>query len=187
MFTIPNLLSLLRMGIVPLFIIALVKGNSREALVLFVAAGVTDAFDGFIARFWHQQSPLGAYLDPAADKLLMTAAYVALSIPSLNQGTEIPIWVTVLVIARDVLIVVVALVLYLAAGVRSFPPSVMGKVNTVLQVGAIVLVLMSGTFRQVRWIDLAASALVYAVAVTTVASGLHYVLRAGRMESRNRS
>lgn len=187
MFTIPNLLCLLRMGIVPLFIIALVKGNPREAAALFIAAGITDALDGFIARFWHQESPLGTYLDPIADKLLLTSAYIALSIPSLNQGTEIPIWVTVLVIARDVLIVVVALVLYLAAGVRSFPPSVMGKINTVLQVTAVVLVLMSGTFQQVRWLDLAASGLVYAAAVMTVASGLHYVLRASRMEARGRS
>jgi cardiolipin synthase len=187
MFTIPNLLCLLRMGIVPLFIIALVKGNPREAAALFIVAGITDALDGFIARFWHQESPLGAYLDPIADKLLLTTAYIALSIPSLNQGTEIPIWVTVLVIARDVLIVVVSLVLYLAAGVRSFPPSLMGKINTVLQVTAVVLVLMSGTFQRLHWLDLTANGLVYAAAVMTVASGLHYVLRASRMDARGRA
>ncbi len=187
MFTIPNLLSLLRMGMVPLFIIALVDGDARKALAIFVVAGVTDALDGFIARFWQQQSPLGAYLDPIADKLLLTSAYVTLSIPSLNRGTEIPIWVTVLVLARDILIVIVALVLHLAAGVRSFPPSLLGKINTVLQVAAAVLVLMSGAFSAVRWIDLTANGLVYSVAVFTVASGLHYILRASRMEARPRS
>jgi cardiolipin synthase len=186
MLTVPNLLCLLRMGMVPLFIIALVDGDPRKALILFVVAGVTDALDGFVARFWKQQSPLGAYLDPIADKLLLTSAYVALSIPSLNRGTEIPLWVTVLVIARDVLIVVMALVLHLAAGVRAFPPSFLGKVNTVLQVSAIVLVLMSGTFRGVRWIDLTSNAFVYGVALITVASGLDYILRTTRMEARNK-
>jgi cardiolipin synthase len=186
MFTIPNLLSLLRMGIVPLFIIAVVNGDLGKALALFVIAGVTDALDGFIARFWGQQSPLGAYLDPIADKLLLTSSYIALSIPSLNRGTEIPIWVTVLVIARDVLIVVIALVLHLAVGVRAFPPSVIGKVTTVVQVSAVALVLMSGTFRQVRWIDLCAYGAVYLVAILTVVSGLVYIFRASRMEARHR-
>lgn len=110
-----------------------------------------------------------------------------LSIPSLNRGIEIPIWVTVLVIARDVLIVIVALILHLAAGVRSFPPSPLGKINTVLQVAAVALVLMSATFATVRWIDLTANGLVYAVAVMTVASGLHYIWRASRMEARHRT
>ena len=83
--------------------------TSRKALLIFLVAGVTDALDGFIARFWGQQSLLGAYLDPIADKLLLTSAYVVLSIPSLNHGAPIPLWVTILVIARDVLIVAVAL------------------------------------------------------------------------------
>ena len=121
-FTIPNLLSLLRMGLIPLFIIMVVNGDPPKALLIFLVAGVTDALDGFIARFWKQQSPLGAYLDPMADKLLLTTAYVVLAIPSLNHGgTQIPAWVTILVIARDVLIVAVALVLSLAAGIRNFP------------------------------------------------------------------
>ncbi|HEY4592261.1 MAG TPA: CDP-alcohol phosphatidyltransferase family protein, partial [Thermoanaerobaculia bacterium] len=94
-FTIPNLLSLFRMGLIPLFVILVVNGDLRKALLVFVVAGVTDALDVFIARFWHQQSPLGAYLDPIADKLLLTTAYVMLSIPSLNHGTLIPAWITI--------------------------------------------------------------------------------------------
>ena len=174
-FTIPNLLSLLRMGLIPLFVILVMNGSAGKALLVFVVAGVTDALDGFIARFWHQQSPLGAYLDPIADKLLLTTAYVMLSIPSLNHGTLIPAWITILVIARDVLMVSVALVLYLAAGVKRFPPSVLSKVNTILQVAAVVLVLVSGAFPDLRSIELAADTTLYLVAGLTVASGLHYI------------
>jgi cardiolipin synthase len=174
-FTIPNLLSLLRMGLIPLFVILVVNGDLRKALLVFVVAGVTDALDGFIARFWHQQSPLGAYLDPIADKLLLTTAYVMLSIPSLNHGTRIPPWITILVIARDVLMVSVALVLSLAAGVKRFPPSALSKVNTILQVAAVVLVLVAGSFPDLRSIELAADTALYLVAGLTVASGLHYI------------
>jgi cardiolipin synthase (CMP-forming) len=174
-FTIPNLLSLLRMGLIPLFVILVMNGSAGKALLLFVVAGVTDALDGFIARFWKQQSLLGAYLDPIADKLLLTTAYVVLSIPSLNHGTQIPAWITILVIARDVLIVVVALVLYLAAGIRKFPPSTLSKINTILQVVAVALVLVSGVFRDLRWIELVADTTLYLVAGLTVASGLFYI------------
>ena len=183
-FTIPNLLSLFRMGLIPLFVILVVNEDLRKALLVFVVAGVTDALDGFIARFWHQQSPLGAYLDPIADKLLLTTAYVMLSIPGLNHGTRIPPWITILVIARDVLMVSVALVLYLAAGVKRFPPSVLSKVNTILQVAAVVLVLVSGSFPDLRSIELAAETALYLVAGLTVASGLHYIYLYGHPKVR---
>jgi cardiolipin synthase len=183
-FTIPNLLCLLRMGLVPLFIITLVNGDPPKALLIFVVAGVTDALDGFIARFWNQQSLLGAYLDPIADKILLTSAYVVLSIPSLNHGVPIPLWVTILVIARDVLLVVVALVLYLAAGVRKFPPTILSKINTVLQVAAVALVLVSGTLPENRFIEMAAVSSLYLVAGLTLASGLDYVYRMSRLEKK---
>jgi cardiolipin synthase len=183
-FTVPNLLTLLRMGLVPLFIIALVNGDAKKALVIFLVAGVTDALDGFIARFWRQQSPLGAYLDPIADKLLLTSAYVVLSIPSVTHGTPIPLWVTILVIARDVLIVIIALVLYLAAGVRKFPPSVLSKINTVLQVVTVVLVLLSGSLPEQRWLELVSLTSVYLVAGLTVATGLDYIVKASRMDAK---
>jgi cardiolipin synthase len=183
-FTIPNLLSLLRMGLIPLFVIMVMNGDAPKALLIFVVAGVTDALDGFIARFWKQQSPLGAYLDPMADKLLLTTAYVVLSIPSLNHGTQIPAWVTILVIARDVLLVSVALVMYLALGVKKFPPTVLSKINTVFQVLAVVLVLVSGTFPTLRSIELAADTCLFLVAGLTVASGLDYVYRVSRLEKK---
>jgi cardiolipin synthase (CMP-forming) len=161
-----------------------VNGDLKKALLIFLVAGVTDALDGFIARFWGQQSLLGAYLDPIADKLLLTSAYVVLSIPSLNHGAPIPPWVTILVIARDVLIVAVALILYLAAGVRKFPPSILSKINTVVQVLAVVLVLISGTLPGLRWVELVAVGAIYLVPALTVISGLDYVLRASRLETK---
>jgi cardiolipin synthase len=176
--TLPNLLSLLRMGLVPFFIISVIEGQPRRALAIFVAAGVTDALDGAIARIYHQQSLLGSYLDPIADKLLLMSAYVMLSIPALNHGTPIPVWVTVLVIARDVLLVVVALVLYLAVGVKRFPPSVLSKGTTVLQVAAIVLVLLSGLYASLEPVALGA---MYLVGALTLASGLDYIVHVNRL------
>jgi cardiolipin synthase len=183
--TIPNLLSLLRMGLVPVFIIAVLDGEMRKALLVFAVAGITDALDGFIARFWHQQSLLGAYLDPIADKLLLTSAYISLSIPTLNHGLLIPVWITVLVIARDVLLVIVALLMYLAAGVRSFPPTILGKITTVFQVLAVVLVMLAGLFPDAETVALG---VLYLMTGLTVASGLNYVFRSNRLiESRPRA
>ncbi len=176
-FTVPNLLSLLRMGIIPLFVIALLDDQPRRALILFLAAGITDLLDGAIARFLDQRSVLGTYLDPIADKLLLVTAYVMLSLPG-SPGGGIPLWITVLVIARDVLIVVMALVLHLAHGVPTFPPSWISKINTVAQVSAIVGVLLAALLPE--W-ELLATVLVHVVAVLTVASGLDYILRANRM------
>jgi cardiolipin synthase len=177
-FTIPNLISVLRMGLVPLFIIAVLEGQSVRALILFLVAGLTDALDGFIARFFaNQQSLLGAYLDPIADKILLTAAYIALTIPSLNHGVQIPVWITVLVIGRDVLLVVVGLILYLAGGIRKFPVTILSKINTAIQVAAVLVVLLSALAPDLESI---ATTLLYLVAVLTVSSGLDYVIRYSR-------
>ena len=181
-FTIPNLLSLLRMALVPPFIIALINGQTKRALLIVVVAGISDVLDGFIARFFNQQSLLGSYLDPLADKLLVTAAYVTLAVPGLHRGFQIPAWVTVVVIARDVLLVVVALVLYLAAGVRSFPPSVLSKITTVVQILAVAIVLLTPVWPE---LDTAALVLVYAVAFLTMGSGLDYVWRANQLFDRH--
>lgn len=176
--TIPNLLSLLRMGLVPLFIIALVGGQPFRALLIFLAAGVTDALDGFIARFFDQRSHLGTYLDPAADKLLLVSAYVMLAIPPAGGGVAIPAWVSILVIARDVLIVVVALILYLALDLRSFKAALIGKVTTVVQVVTVVLVMLGRTHGA---FEIPATAAIYLTAFFTLASGLYYIYRASRM------
>lgn len=176
--TIPNLLSLFRMGLVPLFIIALVGDHPVRALAIFVLAGVTDGLDGFIARFYRQQSHLGSYLDPIADKLLLTSAYVMLAIPPQSGGLAIPVWVSILVIARDVLIVIVALILYLALDVGHFPPAMIGKVTTVVQVVTVGLVMLARVWASV---EAPAVAAVYLTAAFTLASGLYYIYRASRL------
>ena len=176
--TIPNLLSLLRMGLTPLFLVAVVSGRPLEALLVFALAGVTDGIDGFIARRFGQQSRLGAYLDPAADKLLLTSAYVVLAIPGLHAGALIPAWVTVLVIARDVIIVVVILTLALALDMSGFEPSLLSKVNTTVQVVTALLVLASAI-----WTPLVPIAewAIWVVAATTLASGVDYMVRTHRL------
>ncbi len=184
--TIPNLLSLLRMALVPVFIIAVRYGEPKKALLIFLAAGITDALDGFIARIAKQQSLLGTYLDPIADKLLLTSAWVVLAIPNLAQSAPVPLWVTILVISRDLLIVVVALVLYLALGVRKFPPTVISKVTTVVQVATVVVVLIAGiaakeTARFAVALDFLADFFIYLTAALTLASGLYYVYRSSSL------
>jgi cardiolipin synthase len=178
--TIPNLLSILRMGLIPWFAISILHGDTNRALWIFVIAGVTDAMDGFIARFWRQQSPLGAYLDPLADKLLLVTAYVMLAIPNLRIGLVIPAWVTALVISRDLVIVVVALVLHLASGISRFPPSPLSKINTAAQLIAIIAVLLSSRSPA---LETAATILVFLVAALTLGSGIEYIYRATRMSA----
>jgi cardiolipin synthase len=177
-FTLPNLLSLLRMGLVPVFVVSVLDGRPGRALLVAGAAGVTDLLDGFVARYFRQQSPLGAYLDPAADKLLLVAAYVVLAGPNLHAGFTIPAWISALVITRDVVIVVVALVLYLAVGVTRFPPTPLSKVNTGVQVAAVVVVLGSGLRPELEPV---ANLAVHLVALLTLGSGVDYVVRANRM------
>ena len=179
--TVPNLLSLLRMGLVPMFILAVLEEQPLKALLIFLAAGVTDALDGFIARVWKQQSLLGTYLDPIADKLLLMTAYVVLAIPGQHPGMQIPVWVSVLVLARDVLIVIVALVLHLATGVKSFPPTLVSKATTLVQVLTAVLVLLTGL---AEGFEPVAEVAVWVTALLTVVSGLNYLFRAGRLGGR---
>jgi cardiolipin synthase len=166
------------MALVPVFIIAVVDGRPGQALAIFLVAGLTDTLDGLVARFYHQQSRLGAYLDPVADKLLLISAYTALALPGVAPGMKIPTWVAVLVIARDLLIVIVSLILYLALGVTRFPPTAISKVTTGVQVVAVVLVLGAGTLPA---LELPAAFFVYLAAGLTVASGLYYIVRTNRM------
>lgn len=172
--TLPNLLSATRIGLIPLFIIAVLEGQPAKAVVVFMVAGITDLLDGFIARFYNQQSVLGAYLDPAADKLLMTAAYILLAIPGLYPGYAIPVWITVLVITRDVAIVVVVLAVHLTLGTRRFAPSRLSKWNTAFQLVAIFAVLLSGLWNRLEPL---AMVLIMIVAALTLASGLEYSYR----------
>ena len=172
-FTAPNQLTLLRMLFLPFIVISLLNGDYWWALVLFILAGISDGLDGLLARRLHQQTTLGQYLDPVADKLLLSTMFLVLSILH-----EIPWKYTVLVFSRDVSILGVSAILYVAASLRDFRPSVFGKANTTAQVATVFLVL----FRNVHyagWVDFARKIGLWATFAFTIISGIHYVFLAG--------
>ena len=136
--TIPNLITLTRILLTPLFIIFLIQGRHRQALIIFIGAGVSDLADGLIARWWQQKSRLGSYLDPLADKLLMSASFVTLGI-----SHAIPSWLTVVVISRDVILGLGSLILKLADYPLVIRPSLAGKWTTTFQLVTVGLVLLS--------------------------------------------
>ena len=132
---------MLRIVFVPVFIILLVYGKVGWAFATFVTAGITDVLDGIIARRFRQKTTVGTYLDPIADKLLMTSAVVLLSLPQFEFLNHIPRWLMILMISRDVFIFIFAMILVITSGFRTFPPSMYGKASTVLQVGTVLAVL----------------------------------------------
>ena len=172
LFTAPNQLTLLRMIFLPFIVENLVDQNYVTALVLFVLAGLSDGLDGFLARHLHQQTLLGQYLDPIADKLLLSTMFLSLSIMH-----KIPWRYTVMVFSRDISILAASSVLYAIAGLRDFRPSIFGKANTFSQVSAIFFVLLFEVYR-VRWIWIGRTAFLWATFAFTVISGVHYVFLA---------
>ncbi|MCK9375687.1 MAG: CDP-diacylglycerol--glycerol-3-phosphate 3-phosphatidyltransferase [Syntrophobacterales bacterium] len=136
--TIPNLITLLRILLTPLFIIFLIQGNYRKALLIFILAGVSDMADGLIARTWQQKSRLGSYLDPLADKLLMAASFVTLSIYH-----QIPSWLTVVVISRDVTLALGVLIFRLGDIPLVIKVTMAGKWTTTFQLVTVGFVLLS--------------------------------------------
>ncbi|HET7441872.1 MAG TPA: CDP-alcohol phosphatidyltransferase family protein [Terriglobales bacterium] len=169
LFTAPNQLTLLRMIFVPFVIINLVSHHDGWALLLFVLAGLSDGLDGLLARKLHQQTQLGQYLDPIADKLLLSTMFLVLSIIHM-----IPWKFTVLVFSRDISILAVSAVLYAIAGLRDFRPSIFGKANTFAQVSAVFFVLLRD-IHPARWISLASTVLLRAVFFFTIISAVDYV------------
>lgn len=179
----PNILSLLRIFLIPVFLVLMVNRKITEAFIVFLFAGLTDILDGFTARLLHLKTKIGAFLDPAADKLLMTASFIILTLPSLNSPNVIPVWLTVSVIGRDLLIASAALVLFKLKGQKTFLPSLLGKTCTVLQVLVPLLVL----FLNVRQIS--SSLLIwlyYLTLIFTLLSAVHYAFIGYRMLSRPR-
>lgn len=144
--TVPNLLTFLRMALIPVFASLLFYGYAGWAMFVFVVAGISDGVDGFLARKLDQQSELGTIIDPIADKLLMTTAFIVLTMPNVLQPTRhlpVPFWVTAAVIGRDVLIVTVAGAINIMTGFRGFKPSWLGKLSTFVQVVAVSLILLA--------------------------------------------
>ena len=128
--TLANQLTLLRIMLIPAFVLLVVYGHLGAALLTFLVAGVTDALDGLIARLAGQGTSLGAWLDPMADKLLLVTTFIVLTLPSLPLANHLPLWLTVVVISRDVVIVGVVAIVNLAVGPRTFRPSFFGKATT---------------------------------------------------------
>src|ERR1044071_4499648 len=125
-----NQLTLLRMLLIPAFVILIVYGEMGWALLAFLIAGITDALDGLIARWTGQKTTLGAWLDPMADKLLLVTTFVVLTLPGLELANRLPVWLTVLIISRDVGIVLTVAIVHLAIGRPTFRPSAYGKMAT---------------------------------------------------------
>jgi cardiolipin synthase len=172
--TYPNQLTLVRMMFLPFIVIHLVNGHYRWALILFVIAGMSDGLDGLLARTLHQQTLLGQYLDPIADKLLLSTTFLVLSILH-----KIPWKFTVLVFSRDISILFASAVLYAIAGLRDFRPSIFGKANTFAQVAAVFFVMLQ-QIDPTRWVAIARLTFLRATFAFTIISALHYVLLVGR-------
>ncbi|MGO8984552.1 MAG: CDP-alcohol phosphatidyltransferase family protein [Terriglobales bacterium] len=168
--TAPNQLTLLRMIFLPFIVINLVKHDFKWALVLFVLAGLSDGLDGLLARTLHQQTLLGQYLDPIADKLLMSTMFLVLSI---EQRALVPWKYTILVFSRDISILLISGVLFMIAGLRDFRPSIFGKANTFAQVAAIFFVLLL-LVKPVLLVDVAAKIFLRATFIFTIVSAVHY-------------
>lgn len=167
--TAPNQLTLLRMVFVPFIVIELVDGHYSRALVLFVIAGFSDGLDGLLARSLHQQTLLGQYLDPIADKLLLSTMFLVLSILH-----RIPWKFTVLVFSRDISILAASAVLFAIAGLRNFRPSIFGKANTFSQIASVFFVMLFQV-RPTRWILITRTVFLRATFAFTIVSALHYV------------
>ena len=173
----PNLLTLLRICLAPFLIAAILENRFKVGFILFVAAGLTDALDGLLARLLKQRTVLGQYLDPVADKLLLSTLFLVL----LHEGL-IPVRVTVLVFGRDVGILLVSAILYAAAGRREFKPSIFGKANTLAQVLAVAVVLLH-QLTQAPWVVALRAFALWATMIFTVVSGLHYAWIAAHKSS----
>jgi len=167
--TIPNLITLFRIILTPLFIIFLIQGNYRKAFVVFVLAGVSDMADGLIARTWQQKSRLGSYLDPLADKLLMAASFVTLSIYH-----QIPSWLTVIVLSRDVILAVGVVIFRLADIPLVVRPSLAGKWTTTFQLITVGFVLLNKIW---AFPPLVLPVFFWVTGVLTIISGMQYFYR----------
>ena len=165
----PNLLTLLRLTFIPFIVSSILDGRYEIALTLFVLAGISDAFDGVLARSLGQRTKLGEYLDPIADKLLISTLFLVLS-----ATHRIPWRVTVIVFSRDIIILVVCTLVYATTSLRDFSPSIFGKANTVVQIvalGATILVEVKSWL----WVEVVKRVGLWTVFALTIVSALHYV------------
>jgi len=169
----PNYITLVRIVLIPFFINLMIYGYYRSALAVFVAACITDALDGLIARVTNTKTELGALLDPIADKLLILSAFVTLVLLGL-----LPVWLVIIVVSRDVILVLGSLVIYFLGHDLRARPSFIGKATTALQLLVVTLSLVLKSFgNDVAWTQ----ALHWTTAVFTLVSGSQYVVRGTRI------
>jgi len=187
--TVPNLLTVFRMVLIPVFVSLLFYQRFVLALAVFIVAGLTDGLDGLLARRFDQRSSLGTILDPIADKLMMVTSFVVLSMRSVfpqpvPSHLPIPFWVTIAVISRDVFILVGAAAINIVTGFRGFRPSMLGKINTTVQIVAIGIIMLAASIPYGTGYYLPT---VYATVFTfAVLSGAHYVFFVSRLLNEDR-
>jgi cardiolipin synthase len=177
-FTIANQLTLLRLLLIPAFVILTLYGEFGWALFTFITAGLTDLLDGLAARTAGQRTELGAWLDPAADKLLLVTTFIVLTLPNIGLVNRIPLWLTILIISRDVGIVLAVAIVNLAVGPRTFKPSPLGKTATAIFIVACVVVML---FNWLGYRSLWVDAAIWLSLVITLASSVDYVWRFARI------
>jgi cardiolipin synthase (CMP-forming) len=173
-----NQMTLLRMLLIPGFVIFVIYGHLGLAMVVFLVAAITDALDGVLARLSKQKSSLGAWLDPMADKLLLVSTFVVLSIPGLGLANRLPIWLTVCMISRDIVIILTVIIVNLAIGRRTFYPSIFGKIATATYVMTAVAAMF---FNYRGYHSELVDVLIYASLVITAMSSVHYIWHARRI------
>ncbi len=172
--TAANQLTILRMLLIPAFVILLLYGHRGWALTVFLIAGLTDLLDGLIARATGEKTTLGAWLDPMADKLLIVTMFIVLTLPGMGFANRLPVWFTVLVISRDVAIVATVAVVNLAIGPRTFRPSIFGKIATATYIVTGVVTLYYNYLEQTTRL---VAACVYASLAITLISAFHYLMQ----------
>ncbi len=173
-----TLLTILRVLLTPVFVLLILYGRMQTALAVFMLAGFTDLMDGLIARRFNQKSELGTLLDPIADKLLLVSSFLVLTFTGVDLGVRIPVWLTVSVISRDILLVTAVVIVNLAMGKHLFPPSIWGKWTTTLQLLTVFLVLVGNALQA----KIPIMSLVFFITLAlTVFSGLHYLARGMRL------
>ena len=176
--TLANQLTILRIVLVPAFVLLVVYGRLGAALVVFIVAGITDALAGLTARLAGQRTSIGAWLDPMADKLLLVTTFVVLTLPGIPLTNHLPAWLTVLVISRDVVIVGFVAVVNLAIGPRTFRPSLLGKSATAAFILTSVVIMY---FNYRREESILVDIGIWTSLVLTVASSADYFLRVRRL------
>jgi cardiolipin synthase len=180
--TVANAITFMRIGLLFYFLYLVKADRYGLAIIIFLIAGLTDFADGFVARRFNQYTALGRFLDPAADKLLTTAAYIVMALPH-KDFVPIPIWLAVAVVGRDVLILLGSLVVYLLTRYKEFKPTLLGKINTFLEIGLIFWYLVFNHFR--FWIPLL-PVLYDIVIVSVIITGIEYVTQGIRVLSASR-